>query len=184
MYRTTSTSLKVWSTFAAMVVLTGMVSIALAQGSASKPEGSVSKTEQKTDAQKVEVKAELNAEALHALMHAKVPMLLLDARGASDQVIGNAVALDYNTDQEAISKAAADKNQLIVTYCGGPECPMSLMLANNLAKQGYTNVIRFTGGIEAWAAAGYKLKEKSDAKSSNTTPHTGSSSKPSGSGLR
>lgn len=167
-----------------MVVLTGMVSIALAQGSSSKSEGSSSKTEQKTDAQKVEVKAELNAEALHAIMHAKVPMLLLDARGASDQVIGTAVALNYDADEEAISKTATNKNQLIVTYCSGPECPMSLMLANRLAKQGYTNVIRFTGGIEAWTAAGYKLQEKDDAKGSNTKPHNGSSSKPSGSGSR
>lgn len=157
-----------------MVVLVGMVSIALAQGSSTKSEGSSSKTEQKTDVEKVEVKAELNAQALHAIMSAKVPMLLLDARGVSDQVIGNAVALDYDADEDAISKAATNKNQLIITYCGGPECPMSLMLANRLAAQGYTNVIRFTGGIETWTAAGFELKGKSDAKGSHTKARSGS----------
>lgn len=184
MYRTTSTALKFWSTFAAMIVLVGMVSIALAQGSGSKPAGSANKTQQKTDAEKVQVKAELNAQALKAIMDAKVPMLLLDARGPSDQLIGNAVPLSYDSDEKAIDKVVTNANQLIVTYCSGPECPMSLMLANRLAKKGYTNVIRFTGGIEAWTAAGFKLKKKGKMKGSISKAHRGSSSKPSGSGTR
>lgn len=184
MYRMTRTVLKVWPAFAAMVVFAGVVTVALAQGSDTKPAGSASKAEEPKVVEKIEVKAELNAEALKAIMDANVPMALLDARGPSDQWIDGAVPLAHDADEKSTRRAVANPNQLIVTYCGGPECPMSLMLANHLAEQGYTNVIRFTGGVEAWTNAGFELKEKDGAKGSDTKHQSGVSSKPSGSGTR
>lgn len=177
MYRMKKNVLTLWPALVAMVIVAGMVSVAMAQGSGSKHTGSASKTEQPTQAKKTQVKAEINAEALKAIMDAKVPMLLLDARGQSSQIIQGSVALEYDADENAIRKVATDTKQLIVTYCGGPECPMSLMLANSLAKQGYTNVIRFTGGIETWTQAGFELKGNDDSNGSK-------SKNPSGSGTR
>jgi rhodanese-related sulfurtransferase len=170
---------------AAMVLLAGTLSIALAQGSGTKPAGSATRTtEEENEKDKPEVKAELNAEALKALLGAKVPMVLLDARGPSDQWIAGAVPLAHDADEKAIRRVVGKPNRLIVTYCGGPECPMSLMLANNLTEHGYTNVIRFTGGIEAWTNAGLELTAKDDAKGSDTKKPSGSSAKPSGSDTR
>jgi len=177
MQRMNNALLKTWPAFAAMVVVAAMVSVAPAQGSGSKADDS-------KDKEKIEVKAELNAEALKAVMGAKVPMVLLDARGPSDQWIDGAVPLAHDADEKALRRAAGNANRLIVTYCGGPECPMSLMLANNLAEHGYTNVIRFTGGVEAWTEAGFELKAKDDAKGSDTKKPSGSSNKSSGSGTR
>ncbi len=184
MQRMNNALLKTWPAFAPMVVVAALVSVALAQGSGTKPAGSGSKADNSKDKEKIEVKAELNAEALKAIMDAKVPVVLLDARGPSDQWINGAVPLAHDAEKKAIRKAVAKADQLIVTYCGGPECPMSLMLANNLAEHGYTNVIRFTGGIEAWTKAGFELKAKDDAKGSDTNKPSGSSAKPSGSGTR
>ncbi|GAB4108119.1 MAG: hypothetical protein Kow00105_14250 [Phycisphaeraceae bacterium] len=184
MHRMTHTVMNVWPAFAAMVVLAGVISVALAQGSGAKPSGSASKAEETKAEEKIEVRAELNAQALRAIMDANVPLVLLDARGPSDQWIDGAAPLAHNADVKTIRQAVANPNQLIVTYCGGPECPMSLMLANHLAEQGYTNVIRFTGGVEAWTNAGFELKEKDGAKGSDTKHQSGASSKPSGSGTR
>lgn len=184
MQRMNNALLKTWPAFAAMVVVAAMVSVALAQGSGTKPAGSGSKADDSKDKEKFEVKAELNAEALKAIMDAKVPMVLLDARGRSEQWIDGAVPLAHNADEKAMRQAVGNPNRLIVTYCGGPECPMSLMLANNLAEHGYTHVIRFTGGVEAWTKAGFELKAKDDAKGSDTKKPGGSSAKPSGSSTR
>lgn len=166
----------------AMLLAVGMITTVWGQGSDTKP-GSATKEPEK---KKVEVKEELNAQALKALMDAEVPLVILDARGPSDQWIAGAVPLAHDADEKAIRHALANPNQLVVTYCGGPECPMSLMLANRLAEHGYANVIRFTGGIEAWAKAELPLARKdagSDTKPS-APPAQGSGTRPSGSGSR
>ncbi|MBI1367119.1 MAG: hypothetical protein GC162_00545 [Planctomycetes bacterium] len=149
----------------------GVVTMTLAEGSGSKS-GSGSKAE----SQKTHVTAELNAQALKALMGARVPMVVLDARGPSDQWIPGAIPLAYDAKEPAIRRLLTDPNQLVVTYCGGPECPMSLMLADHLAELGHPNVIRFTGGINAWTQAGLPLQNKNSGSASK--------SRPSGSGTR
>lgn len=163
----------------AMLMLMGGLSAALAQGSGSKSKQEAPKKEH--------VKAELNAQALHALINAKLPVVVLDARGESSKIIPGSLALSYDADANAIKKVLPDTNSVIVTYCDGPECPMSQMLADSLAKHGYKNVIRFTGGVETWTQAGFELKTvKADAPASgsDSKKHSGSGSKSSGSGTR
>lgn len=175
---------------AGLILLAGVTTVALAQGSGGKNEGGASKAQGSaskaadTDKQESQVKAELNAEALKALMDADVPMVLLDARGKSPQWIAGAVPVAHDAEDEAVRKAAGEPDQLVVTYCGGPECPLSLMLANRLAELGYHNVIRFTGGVEAWTEAGYDLKSKDKSEGSATKQEPGSSSKNQGSSTR
>lgn len=184
MKRMTGNMLRIWPAFAAMAVVAGLVGVAMAQGSGTKRAGSESKAEAPKDEEKVEVKAELNAQALKAITGARVPVVLLDARGPSDQWLDGAMPLAPDADERAVRRAAGHPNRLIVTYCGGPECDLSQKLANHLAEHGYTNVIRFTGGIEAWTEAGFELKTNDDAKGSQTKKRSGSSAKPRGSSAR
>ncbi len=157
------------------LVVAAMTANGFAQGSESK--GSASKDEK--DKEKVEVKAVLNAQALKALQGARVPMVLLDTRGPSDQWIKGAVFVTHDADEQALHRAAPSKQQLVVTYCGGPACAASLMVANRLAELGYHNVIRFTDGVQGWKAAGYEMVAK-DSSGSASRPQQGSAPKSGG----
>ena len=167
-----------WTSTAAVTLLlaAGLVTTALAQGSGSKHKA------EKAEEKKIEVKAELNAEALKALTGAKVPMLLLDARGPSDQWLPGAVPLAYDADEKIVRRALTHTGRLVVTYCSGPECIMSLMLANHLTELGYPNVIRFTGGVQAWEEAGFPLQ--AEEKQSSATDGGAQRPRSSGSGTR
>lgn len=46
------------------------------------------------------------------------------------------------------------KDTKIVVYCSGPTCPHSRQAAEKLVTLGYTNVVLFEGGLEAWKASG------------------------------
>jgi len=107
--------------------------------------------------QTMNVKAEVNAEALKTLMDLDVSMVLVDARGAQKAWITGAVAISPDADDQTIRTALGDPQQLVVTYCGGPGCAMSLNMANRLAQLGYTHVIRFTGGMAKWSQAGFEF---------------------------
>ncbi len=51
-----------------------------------------------------------------------------------------------------VLKAATDKS--IIVYCSGGDCHDSRLVANALLSLGFSNVSVFTGGWEAWSAAG------------------------------
>lgn len=44
----------------------------------------------------------------------------------------------------------ADKNALIVAYCGGPKCTAWLKAAKEACQLGYTNIKHFKDGISGW----------------------------------
>lgn len=48
-----------------------------------------------------------------------------------------------------------DKNEEIVTYCGGFQCPVSTEAAKALMGLGFKNVRDYKGGIEEWTEKGY-----------------------------
>jgi rhodanese-related sulfurtransferase len=54
----------------------------------------------------------------------------------------------------------------LVFYCGGPQCWMSYNAALRAINLGYTNVLWYRGGIEAWQKAGFPLAQTG----SNTAP--------------
>jgi rhodanese-related sulfurtransferase len=60
-------------------------------------------------------------------------------------------ALDYGR-LSPVLKAAGDKP--IIVYCSGGECHDSRLVANALLTLGFPNVSIFTGGWDAWSAAG------------------------------
>jgi rhodanese-related sulfurtransferase len=47
----------------------------------------------------------------------------------------------------------ADKNTLIIAYCGNPKCGAYLQAAKAAKKLGYTNVKHMAEGIEGWNEA-------------------------------
>lgn len=51
-----------------------------------------------------------------------------------------------------------NKDQLIVTYCSNPLCPISYYLAAELNQLGFTNVFVFPGGLEEWMQEKYDLE--------------------------
>jgi rhodanese-related sulfurtransferase len=53
-----------------------------------------------------------------------------------------------------------DKDRKIVFYCGYVKCPRSHNGAVFAKELGYTNVLRYPGGIDAWRGAGYELIAK------------------------
>jgi rhodanese-related sulfurtransferase len=62
---------------------------------------------------------------------------------------------DFARDYRHLSpvlKAAIDKP--IIVYCSGGDCHDSRLVANALLSLGFNNVSVFTGGWEAWSAAG------------------------------
>ena len=47
----------------------------------------------------------------------------------------------------------ADKNTLIIAYCGNPGCPAYLQAAKAAQKLGYTNIKHMAAGIDGWNEA-------------------------------
>jgi rhodanese-related sulfurtransferase len=63
-------------------------------------------------------------------------------------------------------KLLKDKDQMIVTYCAGPDCPKSGEAAKELEDIGYTNVVEYSGGKEDWQQAGYPIEKGTAAQPS------------------
>jgi len=104
---------------------------------------------------------------LAVLIRAKVPMTILDARGVlpgGGPTIPGAVAMTPAVGLDEAAPVLPDKDALIVTYCGGPKCPLSSMLAEQLHKLGYTNILEYRDGITGWTAAGLPVKGEKTAR--------------------
>lgn len=121
------------------------------------------------------VKAEINADGLAALMRARVPLVVLDARGPQSQYLPSAKPLAPNATAAAVRRLIARKTSLVVTYDNGAQDALSQQLAERLARDGYQNVIRFPGGVQGWVQARYKLVQKPKPR-----PPAGSGSRGSG----
>jgi rhodanese-related sulfurtransferase len=59
---------------------------------------------------------------------------------------------------KVVDTAAYARDDEIVVYCTGSPCIFSQLAYAFLVNQGYTNVRRYAGGLEDWAAAGYPLE--------------------------
>ena len=92
----------------------------------------------------------------------KPNVTLIDARDEGSYLtehIPGALHLDAETvtaDPSLIGVAleAVPKSQVLVTYCSGGDCDLSLRLARLLTGQGYRRVFVFEGGITQWQDEG------------------------------
>lgn len=97
--------------------------------------------------------------------------IVIDVNGSESYKEGHVpTALNYAEVKGKLDKVLpADKNALIVAYCGGPKCGAYAAAAKEAKKLGYTNVKHLSAGISGWREAGEKLEtgeSKSDAKKS------------------
>lgn len=51
-----------------------------------------------------------------------------------------------------------DKNEEIITYCGGFQCPASTMAAKEFMSLGFKDVLDYKGGIQEWSEKGYPVE--------------------------
>lgn len=81
---------------------------------------------------------------------------VIDVNGSASFAKGHVpTAIDYSTSsKELASKLPADKNALIVAYCGGPSCNAYQKAAKAAKELGYTNVKHLSAGISGWLQAG------------------------------
>ena len=81
---------------------------------------------------------------------------LLDVNGPVSYASGHIPgAIDYTAHTADLAKVLpADKNSLIVAYCGNEHCGAYARAAEAASKLGYTNVMHFKPGIAGWKAAG------------------------------
>jgi rhodanese-related sulfurtransferase len=63
--------------------------------------------------------------------------------------------IPFNSMDQPRSKLPEDKNAKIVVYC--MTGPMGYIAAEKLTNMGYTNVLHFEGGMQAWARSARQL---------------------------
>ena len=113
---------------------------------------------------------------LKSWVDAKKLMLVVDTMPRKDSYdkehIPGAVQFEFPIEQMtemAVEQQASyakllgeDKGRLIVVYCGFPKCGRSHNGAVWAKKLGYTNVVRYVGGIKAWDEANYPAEKAQD----------------------
>ncbi|RFC49812.1 MAG: Rhodanese-related sulfurtransferase [Verrucomicrobia bacterium] len=82
--------------------------------------------------------------------------VILDVNGTDSYKAGHIPgAIDYIAHKDQLAKLLpADKNALVVAYCGSPSCHAYAAAANAAVKLGYTNVKHFAPGISGWQQSG------------------------------
>ena len=84
---------------------------------------------------------------------------LIDVNGSRSYAKGHIPgAMDYAAvKSDLASKLPADKNALIVAYCGGPKCGAYKQAADAAVALGYKNVKHYSGGISGWEEKGERM---------------------------
>ncbi|MGP8199930.1 MAG: rhodanese-like domain-containing protein [Limisphaerales bacterium] len=87
-------------------------------------------------------------------------VVLLDANGSESWQKGHIPgAIDFSTQKDDLASVLPkDKNELVVAYCGNPQCVAYRAAAEAARKLGYTNIKHLTAGIMGWRDAGEKTE--------------------------
>jgi rhodanese-related sulfurtransferase len=86
---------------------------------------------------------------------------LVDALGGSyfeEQHLPGALPLVEADVAEQAASVLPDKHAAIVTYCSNAACPNSGRVAALLENAGYTNVRKYSEGIQDWVEAGLPIE--------------------------
>ncbi len=76
-------------------------------------------------------------------------------------------ALDFDVIEKELAKSLpADKDSLIIAYCGGPKCNAYQAAAKAATQLGYKNVKHMSAGISGWVEAGLKTEKARKQKKS------------------
>jgi rhodanese-related sulfurtransferase len=101
---------------------------------------------------------ETNVQEVKKKIDAKEKFFLVDVREESEWAKGrlpSAVHLSKGIIERDIEAAIPEKTAPIVLYCGGGF--RSALVADNLQKMGYANVVSMDGGWRGWTEAGYPV---------------------------
>ena len=87
--------------------------------------------------------------------------VILDVNGSDSYKAGHIPgAIDYIAHKDQIaSMLPANKNALVVAYCGSPACHAYAAAADEAVKLGYTNVKHFAPGISGWKQSGAPVEK-------------------------
>jgi rhodanese-related sulfurtransferase len=69
-----------------------------------------------------------------------------------------AVLIEMETVAEQAQELLPDRDALVITYCSNVACQNSRVVAEKLAKLGYTNVRRYEAGKQDWIEAGLPVE--------------------------
>lgn len=91
---------------------------------------------------------------------AEKSVTVIDVNGSDSYKAGHIpTAIDFAKAGDALEKSLpADKNALVVAYCGGPKCKAYQAAAKKAKELGYTNVKHLSAGISGWKEAGEKTE--------------------------
>ncbi len=91
----------------------------------------------------------------------KEKVVFFDAREEEDFIAGHidgAINISYMQFDKMKSKLTPiPKDDIVVTYCGGDDCDLSLLLANEMMKMGYKKVFVFFSGWKKWLTSNYPI---------------------------
>lgn len=73
---------------------------------------------------------------------------------------GKMEEVDTERRRAFVKALGEDKNKPVIIYCGRVSCYRSHVGALIAKEEGFTNVLRHPGGIDAWLEAGYKAESK------------------------
>jgi rhodanese-related sulfurtransferase len=85
---------------------------------------------------------------------------VLDVNGSESYKAGHIpTAIDFEQAEKNLASALpADKNALIVAYCGNEQCTAYRRAAKAASELGYTNVKHYAKGIVGWKASAAKVE--------------------------
>ncbi len=105
---------------------------------------------------------EISTRGLKALMDMGEDFVLvnvLDSKVYEEGHIPGSINIPF-MEVELVAPLLLKKNETVIVYCLGPACTASETIAGKLEQMGYTDVIRYTGGMEQWKEAGHPLEGK------------------------
>jgi rhodanese-related sulfurtransferase len=98
---------------------------------------------------------EIDIKELLAIMTGGAPYHLYDARPGKRFGAGHVPSAQsaFPKDKDFLSKLPADKDALLVFYCGGPTCPYTGEAVKKAQDAGHTNLKGFQLGLPGWKKA-------------------------------
>jgi rhodanese-related sulfurtransferase len=86
---------------------------------------------------------------------------IIDVNGTDSYAKGHVPgALDFDAIEKDFAKSLpADKNALVIAYCGTPRCSAYQAAAQAAEKLGYKNVKHMSAGISGWNKAGEAVEK-------------------------
>ena len=113
-------------------------------------------------------------ELLAILQNKQGPYVLGDARPKKKYLKGHvpsSVSTPVIDEEKFLKTLPADKNQLLVYYCGGPTCPFTAKAIKLAQAAGHTNVKGFQKGIPGWKKAKLPVHANRGWVSKSLDPH-------------